>query len=98
MILGLYGAARFAAGISPATPVVTGPSGLTVSLNVDSDEEVAKILATAQRLGGSILKPAQKATQFDGFHGHFADPNGLVWDIAHNPSWHVGENGVVSFG
>lgn len=98
MILGLYDAARFAADISSETPTVNVPSGLTVSLNVGSDEEVAQILATAARLGGSILKPAQMAAEFDGFHGHFADPNGLVWEIAHNPTWHVDERGVVTFG
>jgi len=29
---------------------------------------------------------------------HVADPNGVIWEIAHNPNWRVDEDGTVSLG
>jgi hypothetical protein len=26
------------------------------------------------------------------------DPNGIIWEIAHNPGWQVAPDGAVSFG
>ncbi|MGY2746798.1 hypothetical protein [Arthrobacter sp. UYCu723] len=48
--------------------------------------------------GATVLKPAQ-AGAFGGiFHGHVVDPNGIVWEIAHNPGWRIDEDGKVAFG
>ena len=48
--------------------------------------------------GGSVLKTPQ-AGKFGGiFHAHVQDPNGVIWEIGHNPGWHVDANGDVSFG
>ncbi|UKJ65076.1 hypothetical protein H1Q78_06930 [Cellulosimicrobium cellulans] len=29
---------------------------------------------------------------------HVADPNGLVWEVAHNPAWSVRADGTVDLG
>ncbi|MGO4434947.1 VOC family protein [Paenarthrobacter sp. RAF9] len=29
---------------------------------------------------------------------HVKDPNGIVWEIAHNPGWKINDDGTVVFG
>jgi uncharacterized protein len=82
--LGLFDADKFAADIGGAVPMPTTLSGFTLSHNVQSREEVDRVMSQAAAAGASILKPAQKA-DFGGYHGHFSDPNGTVWEVAHNP-------------
>ena len=75
----------------------TGPAPITLAHNVASDDEVAEVLARAERAGGTVLKPAQRGEV--GFvHGFFADPAGWRWEVAHNPGLVFHEDGTVSFG
>src|SRR5207244_12565120 len=39
------------------------------------------VLAEAERAGGKIAKPAQRA-QWGGYFGYFADPDGYLWKVA----------------
>ncbi len=47
--------------------------------------------------GGRILKPAQEVF-WGGFHGYFADPDGHVWEVAHNPFSPLGPAGEFGWG
>jgi predicted lactoylglutathione lyase len=48
--------------------------------------------------GGVLVKEPQQG-QFGGiFHAHVQDPNGLVWEIAHNPGWRITDDGGVELG
>ena len=38
-------------------------------------------LAEAERAGGSIVKPAERA-EWGGYSGYFADPDGHLWEVA----------------
>jgi hypothetical protein len=58
---------------------------------------VTATLAAAEAAGATILKPGQYA-DFGGFHGYFADPSGLRWEIATNRGWSVAADGMVSIG
>ena len=51
-------------------------------------------MATAKAAGATVIKAPQQAA-FGGYHGHFADPNGLIWEIAFNPGWSVDADGTV---
>ncbi len=51
-------------------------------------------VAAALASGGTVVKEPQQAA-FGGYHAHVADPNGLVWEVAHNPGWHVEDDGSV---
>ncbi|WP_191246612.1 VOC family protein [Amycolatopsis deserti] len=93
--LGLFDAAKFAEDLN--TTDVTGPAGLTLSHNLPSPDEVDRCLDAAERAGAEILKPGQRAA-FGGYHGHFRDPIGLIWEIAHNPGWAVDPDGTVRIG
>lgn len=62
----------------------TGFSGITLAHNVATEADVARCLAEAVDAGGRLLKPAQKVF-WGGTSGYFADPDGHIWEVAHNP-------------
>lgn len=61
-----------------------GFGGITLAQNVDIPEEVDHVLSQAAKSGATILKPAQK-TDWGGYSGYFADPDGHPWEVAWNP-------------
>ncbi len=71
-----------------------GAPGVELAHNVRSSEEVGTVLAEAERAGDTVLRPAARA-EWGGTSGAFADPDGYVWEVAHNPGWTVGEDGSV---
>ena len=71
-----------------------GAPGIELAYNVHSPEEIAVVLSEAERAGARIVRPAARA-QWGGTSGAFADPDGYVWEIAHNPGWTLGEDGAV---
>ena len=72
-----------------------GAPGIELAHNVRSPEEVAVILAEAEQGGGTIVRPAASA-DWGGTSGAFADPEGYVWEVAHNPGWTLGDDGTVT--
>jgi uncharacterized protein len=72
-----------------------GAPGIELAYNVRSPAEVSVVLAEAQRAGGTIMRPAAPA-DWGGTTGAFADPDGYVWEVAHNPHWTLDENGAVT--
>ena len=71
-----------------------GWGGVTLAHNVRSPEEVDAVLAEAERAGGTIVRPAE-VMFWGGTSGAFADPDGYVWEVAHNPGWTLAEDGAV---
>lgn len=72
----------------------SGNGGIVVAQNVASEGEVDAVMTRAESAGARILKPAAK-TFWGGYNGYFADPDGHVWEIAHNPHWPLDEHGNV---
>ncbi|HVO73872.1 MAG TPA: VOC family protein [Ignavibacteriaceae bacterium] len=68
-----------------------GFSGLTLSYNTKSEKEVEEILDKVEKLGGKIVKQAQKAF-WGGYNGYFKDLDGHLFEIAYNPFWELDEN------
>ena len=58
-----------------------GFRGVTLAYNVRSEERVDELLAEAERAGGTIVQPPRK-TQWGGYSGYFADPEGYLWEVA----------------
>ena len=71
-----------------------GAPGVELAYNVRSPAEVDAVLAEAKSAGGSIVRPAAHA-DWGGYTGAFADPEGYVWEVAHNPDWKLTEDGSV---
>ena len=67
---------------------------LELAQNVRAPEEVAGVLAGAEQAGGKIVRPAARA-EWGGMSGAFADPDGYVWEVAHNPGWTITEDGSI---
>jgi uncharacterized protein len=69
-------------------------SGVTLAHNVASEEEVDKVIAEAVTAGAKQVKPPGK-TFWGGYSGYFADPDGHLWEVAHNPFWPLDDEGRV---
>jgi catechol 2,3-dioxygenase-like lactoylglutathione lyase family enzyme len=64
----------------------TGFPGFALAHNVRSPEEVDQVLEEVARGGGRIVKPGRK-TDWGGYAGYFADPDGFLWEVAWNPKF-----------
>ena len=96
LVLGLFDAEQFNDDLGGQT-TEAAVSGVTLSHNVDSPAAVDATVKAAVDAGAVIRKPPQFAS-FGGYHGHVVDPNGIIWEIAHNPAWSIDETGRVSLG
>ncbi|MDQ6835279.1 MAG: VOC family protein [Actinomycetota bacterium] len=72
-----------------------GAPGIELAYNVRSEEEVQAVLDEAAQAGATIVRPAARA-DWGGVTGAFADPDGYVWEVAHNPSWTLDPDGSVT--
>ncbi|MDT8376229.1 MAG: VOC family protein [Mariprofundaceae bacterium] len=90
--LGLYGRESLA-GDAAVPSEGSGFGGVTLSHNLKSEVEVDQVMDEAAAAGAEIVKPAQKAF-WGGYHGYFRDPDGHLWEIAHNPLFWVGPEDV----
>ncbi len=70
-----------------------GAPGVELAHNVRAPEEVAAVLEDARQAGGSLVRPAAR-TDWGGTAGAFADPDGYVWEVAHNPDWTIADGRV----
>jgi catechol 2,3-dioxygenase-like lactoylglutathione lyase family enzyme len=94
LVLGLYDSLTFNDDLGRQVHDIS-ISGVTLSQNVDSPAAVDALVASAVGAGAAVLKVPQVAA-FGGYHGHFVDPNGVIWEIAHNPGWSVDPSGAVT--
>lgn len=92
--LSLYPRADFArdAGVDPAA---FGNAAISLAYNTRSRDEVDQVLARAAAAGGTILKPGHDAF-WGGYFGHFADPDGFLWEVAWNPAFAIAPDGAVT--
>jgi predicted lactoylglutathione lyase len=70
--------------------------GFTLAICVENNDTVSSAIDEAVKAGGTVLKPAQRAAEFDGYHGYFADPDGYPWEVAFNPNFPIGEDGRIT--
>jgi uncharacterized protein len=95
LVLGLFESGKFNADIATGADY-SSVSGLTLSHNVDSPEAVRRVVDAMELAGGTILKPPQEGAFGGIYHAHVQDPNGIIWEIGHNPSWHIHDDGTVT--
>lgn len=92
-VLGFYDESHFDRDLG-REPRVHDPSSITLAHNVDSPAAVEEMFTAALAAGATPVKTPQP-TSFGGYHGHIADPNGVIWEICHNPGWSVDDDGTV---
>jgi catechol 2,3-dioxygenase-like lactoylglutathione lyase family enzyme len=86
--LGLYGREALAkdAGVSGQGK---GFESFALAHNVSSEQEVDEVIHQAVAAGATLVKKPEKVF-WGGYSGYFKDPDGHLWEVAHNPFFHVG--------
>ncbi|MFT6451915.1 MAG: catechol 2,3-dioxygenase-like lactoylglutathione lyase family enzyme [Halocynthiibacter sp.] len=82
--LGLYPRAALLADIGLEEEAATGFSGITLGHNVPDKGEVERLTEQARAAGAKILR-APHEVFWGGYIAYLADPDGHIWEIAHNP-------------
>jgi len=100
LLLGLFPAGELASDSGAELERPDGRTSAPMSLaqTASSASEVDRILARAVNAGARVVKPAQDAPAFNGYHCYFADPDGFLWEIAYNPGLTFAPDGWASFG
>jgi uncharacterized protein len=95
--IGLYGYDELAEDARlDAVPADEQPAyrGITLAINLPSEDAVDLAFVRVQEAGGTIVKPATRA-EWGGYSGYFADPDGVLWEIAYNPGFPIDEQGRI---
>lgn len=94
--LGLYPLAALAADIGlPVEALGSGTS--TLGYNTSDRDEVDDVTAKVAAAGGTVLK-APVEVFWGGYHAYIQDPEGHIWEIAHNPFSPLGPEGAFRWG
>lgn len=94
MVLGLFGLANLAKDQGrPDAPL--GVGAMTLAQNFESEAEVDAAFAKALACGATELKAPEKVF-WGGYSGYYADPDGHVWEVAHNPFWPLNADGSLT--
>ena len=92
LIVTLWGREKLAADTGVADS--GGWGGITLAHNVSSAEEVDRVIEQARAAGARIARePA--TTFYGGYAGVFLDPDGHPWEVAHNPSLPLRDDGSI---
>jgi predicted lactoylglutathione lyase len=68
--------------------------GIALAHNVGGNAEVDEVIEQARANGAEIVREPSE-TFYGGYAGAFRDLDGHVWEIAHNPSFGLREDGSV---
>ena len=80
------------AGVPDPAPGSFG--GVALAHNVRSDAEVDELVERARAAGATVTRePAP--TFYGGYAAYFADPDGHVWEVAHNPGFTLTDDGEL---
>lgn len=91
--LGLYGREALAEDATVA-PEGGGFESFALAHNVHSEVEVDEIMDQAVKAGATLVKKPQKVF-WGGYSGYFKDPDGHLWEVAHNPHFWIGPRDEV---
>lgn len=90
--LGLYPLEKLAEDLD--LPIAhLGQGAMTLGYNARSREDVDAAMLRAAMSGAEVIKEPQEVF-WGGYHGYFRDPEGHIWEIAHNPFSPLSEDGA----
>jgi predicted lactoylglutathione lyase len=64
-----------------------------LAINVGSREEVDDAVAQFLAAGAGLLSAPEEA-EWGGYSAIVSDPDGHAWEVAHNPGWPLGDDGL----
>jgi predicted lactoylglutathione lyase len=82
-VLGLYGRAALAQDARVSSEG-TGFRGVTLALNCDGPADVDDVYSAWITAGATPVKRPE-LVEWGGYSSYVADPDGHLWEIAHNP-------------
>lgn len=91
----LWARDKLAADCGVDDPGNDGFGGISLAHNVRSRREVDEVLLAAGAAGAVVTRPAAD-TFYGGYAGCFRDPDGHVWEIAHNPGFALADDGSLT--
>lgn len=94
LVLGLFGLADLAVDQGRAGAVL-GTGAVTLAQNFADRAAVDAAFGAALAAGATGLK-APEEVFWGGYSGYFADPDGHVWELAHNPFWPLNADGSLT--
>ncbi len=92
VVLGLWEKDKLAADAGHAIDQSPGFKAFVLGYIARSADEVDAIFARLTAAGAAITV-APHRTVWGGYAGHFADPEGNAWEVAHNPFWPLAADG-----
>jgi uncharacterized protein len=93
MVVGLWD--RASLGEDSGVDDGGGWGGVTLAYNTRNRSQVDAVIEEARFAGATIARePAE--TFWGGYSGVFIDPDGHPWEVAHNPTWDIDEEGSVT--
>jgi catechol 2,3-dioxygenase-like lactoylglutathione lyase family enzyme len=93
-VLVLWGRDKLALDSGIPDAAGDGFGGVVLAHNVRSREDVEQAVAAAEAAGATVTRPPAE-TFYGGYAGCFTDPDGHVWEIAHNPGFTLGDDGSI---
>jgi catechol 2,3-dioxygenase-like lactoylglutathione lyase family enzyme len=91
-VIGLYPWSKLALDAAlPDQPRPIAFRGVTLAWNCRTTDEVDAVLAFAVASGAVVLKAAHR-TDYGGYSGYFADPDGHPWEVVVAPGIEVGDD------
>lgn len=77
-------------------PIDGAFSGISIAINEPTPADVDRLFAEAKAAGATVLK-SPEAAPWGGYTGYFADLDGHVWEVAHNPGCTIHPDGRTTF-
>jgi len=94
-VLGLFGHDDLADDAHVERTAPPSYRGSSLAINLESEAAVDAAMATARAAGATVLKEPEKVF-WGGYSGYFADLDGHLWELAHNPYWTINADGSVT--
>lgn len=64
------------------------------AMNTYTADEVDEVMRVAAAAGATVTAPATRM-EWGGYVGYFTDGDGHLWEVAHNPDFPLGDDGLV---
>lgn len=93
IVLGLYGREPLADDAQVSSEG-SGFKAVSLAINLPSNADVDRVHADAVAAGAANLKTPQNVF-WGGYSGYFADPDGHMWEVAHNPFATLDDTGAM---
>jgi len=93
MVLSLFGRKDLAADVGSATKGGVAPfPNFALAINMTSEKDVDRLFDKAVVAGAAPVKPPEP-TFWGGYSCYFSDPDGHLWELAHNPFFKLSDDG-----